>query len=59
MEKYYALLRNQPFKAVAIVRDTRFAKRFARVSLIAFGVLLLAMFLPWTQNIRSYGSMTT
>jgi multidrug resistance efflux pump len=59
MEKYYALLRNQPFKAVAIVRDTRFAKHFARVSLIAFGVLLLAMFLPWTQNIRSYGSMTT
>ena len=59
MDKYFLQLEKQPFKAVAVIRDTRYAKRLARITGIVFGFMILALFLPWTQNIRSYGSMTT
>ncbi len=59
MDKYFLMLDKQPFKAVSLLRDTRYAKRFARVCAVVFGLLFLALFLPWTQNIRSFGSMTT
>ncbi len=47
------------FKSIHLVRDTRHAKRFARISMVFFSILLLSLFLPWTQNIRSNGSVTT
>ncbi|MFN8155440.1 MAG: HlyD family efflux transporter periplasmic adaptor subunit [Bacteroidia bacterium] len=59
MDKYYQMLENKPFRAVGLIRDVRHARRFARICAIVFGVLFLLLFLPWTQNIRSYGSMTT
>lgn len=58
MDKYFLMLEKQPFKAVALVRDTRYARRFVKLSTIVFCILFLTLFLPWTQNIRSYGSMT-
>lgn len=59
MDKYEKLLENRPFKSVAVIHNVRFAKRFARIIGAVFLILFLALFLPWTQNIRSYGSMTT
>lgn len=59
MDKYFLMLEKQPFKSVGLVRDTTHARRFARFCTIVFFVLFLTLFLPWTQNIRSYGSMTT
>lgn len=59
IDKYYEMLEKQPFKALSLFRDTSYAKRLARISTVVFILLLLALFLPWTQNIRSYGSMTT
>ncbi len=59
MDKYYQMLEKKPFRAVGLIRDVRHARRFARICTIVFGVLFLLLFLPWTQNIRSYGSMTT
>lgn len=59
MDNYHKYLEEKPFRAIRLVRDIRHAKRFAKVVSIVFGVFVLALFLPWTQNIRSYGSMTT
>ena len=59
MDNYHKYLEEKPFRAIRLVRDIRHAKRFARVISVISGVFILALFLPWTQNIRSYGSMTT
>lgn len=59
MDNYRQYLKDKPFRAVNLVRDIRHAQRFAKVVTMVFCVLILALFLPWTQNIRSYGSMTT
>lgn len=59
MDKYYQMLEKKPFRAVSLIRDPRHARRFARLCTIIVGVFVLLLFLPWTQNIRSYGSMTT
>ncbi|MFM7217980.1 MAG: HlyD family secretion protein [Bacteroidota bacterium] len=47
------------FRSIGLIRDTRHALKFARVSIGFFALLFIALFLPWTQNIRSNGSMTT
>lgn len=57
-EKYYNELSDYPFKAVGLIRDTAIARRFAKVGLILFLIVLIGLFFPWTQNIRSYGSLT-
>lgn len=49
----------QGLRAVSLARDTRHAKRAARLFAWFFLVLMLILFLPWTQNIRSTGSLTT
>jgi multidrug resistance efflux pump/uncharacterized protein (DUF3820 family) len=59
MDNYHKYLEEKPFRAIRLVRDIRHAKRFARVISFISVVFILALFLPWTQNIRSYGSMTT
>lgn len=46
------------FRSMAAVGDPRSARRFARVIAVFLGVVLLALFLPWTQNIRARGSLT-
>jgi multidrug efflux pump subunit AcrA (membrane-fusion protein) len=53
------VLSNPKFKSAALVRDTRFPKMVARWCATIFGIIVLTMFLPWTQNIHSYGKMTT
>ena len=58
VEKYYKQLGGYPFKATALIRDVRSPRKFARVSTALFAIFIIALFLPWTQNIRSYGSMT-
>lgn len=57
-EKYIKQLGSYPFKATALIRNTRGPKQFARVCLIIFAIILFSLFLPWTQNIRSQGNMT-
>ncbi|MFM9028317.1 MAG: HlyD family secretion protein [Bacteroidota bacterium] len=47
------------FKSIHLVRNTRHAIKFARVSMWFFALLFATLFMPWTQNIRSNGSMTT
>lgn len=39
--------------------DYKAARVFTRILLVSFFVLLLLVFLPWTQNIRSRGYITT
>lgn len=51
--------RSLPFKAASLVRDTRYAKKFARLTTGIFFILFVLLFIPWTQNIRSTGSITT
>ena len=51
--------KGQSFKSVSVLTDTRHARRFARVCFGVMVILVLILFVPWTQNIRSYGSMTT
>ncbi|PKP51568.1 MAG: biotin attachment protein [Bacteroidetes bacterium HGW-Bacteroidetes-12] len=40
-------------------KDYKAARVFARILLVSFFVLLMLVFLPWTQNIRSRGYLTT
>lgn len=46
-------------RAVAIVRDPRIPIVAARWSAGIFLILVATFFLPWTQNIHSYGKLTT
>lgn len=50
---------NAGFSALKVVHDIRHVKKFARLCLILFGFLILILFFPWTQNVRSNGSLTT
>jgi multidrug resistance efflux pump len=47
------------FKSLHVLHDIRHVKKFARLSMVIGGLLLLALFLPWTQNIRSKGELTS
>ena len=47
------------FRSFALVREYRAGKLFSRLLIVSFLLLVLAMFLPWTQNIRSKGFVTT
>lgn len=53
------LIRRKRFQAVAMVRNPRLSKRVAQWCVGIFIVLILCMFLPWTQNIGSYGKITS
>lgn len=58
-EQYSSNMKKFPFKTAALLHETRHVRRFAAIcSLISF-LFILSLFLPWTQNIRSYGSLTT
>lgn len=47
------------YKSFSMVIDYRASKVFSKLLLISFGILLMILFLPWTQNIRSTGYLTT
>jgi len=47
------------FRSFSMVKDYRSIKIFTRLLVISSVVLFVVMFLPWTQNIRSRGFVTT
>ncbi|KYG82708.1 HlyD family secretion protein [Roseivirga echinicomitans] len=47
------------FRSFAMVKDYHAGKTFTRLIIIFFILFILALFLPWTQNIRSTGVVTT
>ena len=49
----------QAYKSFAMVINYKASKVFSKLLLISFGILLIALFLPWTQNIKSTGYLTT
>ncbi|MCU0432329.1 MAG: HlyD family secretion protein [Bacteroidia bacterium] len=53
------LIRRKRFQAVTMVRNPRLSKRVAQWCVAILFVLILSMFLPWTQNIGSYGKITS
>ncbi|MCA6363135.1 MAG: biotin/lipoyl-binding protein [Bacteroidetes bacterium] len=54
-----SLIQRKRFQAVAMVRNPRLSKRVAQWCVGILIVLILCMFLPWTQNIGSYGKITS
>lgn len=47
------------YKAAALVHDPKLSRTAARWSLAIFILLILVLFVPWTQNIHSIGKLTT
>lgn len=47
------------FQALELARTPRWGKTLALWCAGIFGCLVLLLFLPWTQNINSYGTLTT
>ncbi len=47
------------FKAAGLFRDPSHAIKSSRLFTAFFLILFLVLFMPWTQNIRSNGSLTT
>jgi len=47
------------FSSLRLLHDASYARRFVRICYALFAVLLIVLFLPWTQNIRSNGDLTT
>ena len=49
----------QAYRSFAMLKNYRSGKIFRKLVLISFLILGIVMFLPWTQNIRSKGYITT
>jgi membrane fusion protein, adhesin transport system len=47
------------YDAWKLIRDNRPARIFARLLVLSLFFLIITMFLPWTQNIRTRGYVTT
>ena len=47
------------FKSLRVLHDIKHVKKFAKLSIAIGVIVLLALFLPWTQNIRTRGELTT
>ena len=47
------------FQSFSMVKQYRSGKVFSRLLIVSFLILIVSMFLPWTQNIRSKGYVTT
>jgi hypothetical protein len=50
---------NPEFRASALVYDVRMARVAARWAIAILMIIICTMFLPWTQNIRTKGMLTT
>ena len=48
-----------PESAMLLIGEPKLARKLSRLSIALTIVLLLCLLLPWTQNIRSEGSITT
>ncbi len=49
----------EEFRSFSMLKNYRAGQTFARLILILLGILLVFVFLPWTQNIRANGFLTT
>lgn len=47
------------YAAMALVGEGRAARTFGRLVTVAVVIFLGALFLPWTQNIRARGTLTS
>ncbi len=47
------------FHSFSMVHEYRASRIFTRLLIFAFALLLVFLFLPWTQNVRSKGYVTT
>tara|TARA_R110001592_G_scaffold45430_5_gene145193 strand:- start:3796 stop:5151 length:1356 start_codon:yes stop_codon:yes gene_type:complete len=47
------------YQSFSMVSNYKASKVFSKLLIISFAIFLVAMFLPWTQNIRSSGYVTT
>ena len=47
------------YRAFSMVRDYKGARIFSRLLIISFLLMVVIVFLPWTQNIRAKGYVTT
>lgn len=47
------------YHSFSMLSDYRAQKVFSRLLIVSFGVFIIVLFLPWTQNIRSRGYVTT
>ena len=47
------------YKSFSNIKEYRAGKIFTRLLIISFLLLMVVLFLPWTQNIRSRGYVTT
>ena len=47
------------FRSFSMVKDYHAARIFARLVAIFFGLFIIILFVPWTQNVRSNGVVTT
>ncbi|NNF02337.1 MAG: HlyD family efflux transporter periplasmic adaptor subunit [Bacteroidia bacterium] len=47
------------YKSFSMVRDYKSVKILRRLLTVFFFILLVIMFIPWTQNIRGRGTLTT
>ncbi len=51
-------VRPERFESISNAEARTSGRVFLRLMIITFGLLILAMFLPWTQNVRAYGTVT-
>jgi multidrug resistance efflux pump len=47
------------FSALKHINSVKSGKVFMRLLMVVFGIILIFMFLPWTQNVRADGEVTT
>lgn len=47
------------YRSFSMIKDYRASRIFAKILILAFLIFFAVLFLPWTQNIRSRGYVTT
>lgn len=52
-------IKQDDYTSFLLVRDFRARRVLTKTLLVTFSVFILVLFLPWTQNIRSQGYITT
>jgi adhesin transport system membrane fusion protein len=52
-------VKRQEYSSLMLVESKLSKKVLRRIIFISFGLVVLVMFLPWTQNVRSNGTITT
>lgn len=52
-------IKQTDYKSLAYINRLDSGRVFLKIMGVLLGITMVFMFLPWTQNIRSYGSLTT